>query len=202
MGGFGSGQRWNSKATTSNYGQLDVRDWQREGLLVVGRSFLYWPWDVEVIATMKRDEPNMVRLYHRDGSGQQREPYRVWIEWTPCNYGGRRAWFVCPRGCGHRVAILYYGDSPACRHCRQLAYESQQDSGWHRSLRQARTARMRLGGSVSLAEPLPGKPKGMHWRTYRRLYSQAAAHEQVCLGGAVTMMTSLERSISRLNGRG
>ena len=58
MGGFGSGQRWNSKATTSNYGQLDVRDWQREGLLVVGRSFLCWPWDVEVIATMKRDEPN------------------------------------------------------------------------------------------------------------------------------------------------
>jgi hypothetical protein len=195
MGGFGSGQRWNSKATTSDYGQLDVRDWQRDGLLVAGRSFLSWPWDVEVIA-MKRDEANMVRLRHLNGSGQQHEPHRIWISWTPCHYGGKRAWFVCPGGCGNRVAILYGESSLACRNCQELAYVSQRDSGWHRSLRQARTARMRLGGSVSLAEPLPGKPKGMHWRTYRRLYRQAAAQEQVCLGGAVTMMKSLEKSIS------
>jgi hypothetical protein len=201
MGGFGSGQHWDSRATTSDYGQLDVRDWQRRGLLAVGRSFVCWPWEVEVIASMKRDEPNMVCLYHLNGSGQQREPHRIWISWTTCNYGGKRAWFVCPRGCGHRVAILYGDSSQACRHCRQLAYESQRDSGWHRLLRQARTARMRFGGSVSLAEPLPGKPKGMHWRTYRRLYRQAAAHEQACLGGAVNIVTSLEKSISRIEGR-
>jgi hypothetical protein len=111
MGGFGSGQRSYSKATNSDYGRLDVRDWQRRGLLVVGRAFLNFPWDVEVIATMKRDEPNMVCLYHWDRSARQREPYRVLIEWTPCNYGGKRAWFVCPRGCGHRVAILYGNDT-------------------------------------------------------------------------------------------
>jgi len=200
MGGFGSGQRWDSKATTSDYGRLDVRDWQRDGLLVAGRSFLSWPWEVEVIASMKRDEPNVVRLYN--GSDQQHEPhYRIWISWTTCNYGGKRAWLVCPRGCGHRVAILYGESSLACRHCRQLAYESQRDSGWHRLLRQARKARMRFGGSVSLAEPLPGKPKGMHWRTYTQLYRQAAAREQVCLGGAMTIATSLEKSMSRFKGR-
>jgi hypothetical protein len=45
-----------------------------------------------------------------------------------CNYGGQRAWFVCPGGCGRRAAILYYGNTPACRHCYHLAYESQQES--------------------------------------------------------------------------
>ena len=198
MGGFGSGQRWNSRARTSDYGQLDVRDWQRRGLLVVGRSFGCWPWDVEVIASLKRDEPKMVLLYHRHGSGQRREPHRIWISWTACNYGGKRAWFVCPRGCGHRAAILYGESSLACRHCRQLAYESQRDSGWHRSARQAQTARLRLGGSASLAEPLPGKPKGMHWRTYRRLYLQAAAYEGLFFGA---ILTSLEKPHSQLKGR-
>ena len=28
---------------------------------------------------------------------------------------------------------------------------------------------MKLGGSGSMAEPFPAKPKGMHWRTYDRL---------------------------------
>ena len=202
MGGFGSGQHWNSKARTSSYSRLDVRNWQQRGFLVVGRRFVCGAWEIELIASMKPDEPNTVYLYHREGGRQQREPYRVWIEWTPCNYGGKRAWFVCPRGCGHRVAILYYGGSPACRHCYQLAYESQQDSGWNRLLRRARTTRMQLGGSANLAEPLPDRPKGMHWRTYSRLYRQAAAREQLFLAGAVNMLTSLDKSNSRFNGRG
>jgi hypothetical protein len=198
MGGFGSGRHWYSKATTSDYDRLDVRHWQREGLLVASRSFFGWPWDIEVVASVKRDEPNMVWLYRGNRADQRRTPCRVSLDWTRCNYGGKRAWFVCPRGCGHRVAILYGESDLACRHCRRLSYDSQQDSGWHRSLRQARTARMRLGGSSSLADPFPGKPKGMHWDTYRRLYSQAAAHEQVFLGDAVTMITSLK---SRFHGR-
>jgi hypothetical protein len=40
MGGYGSGRRWSSKATTSAYSQLDVRHWQRNGLLAVGRSYV------------------------------------------------------------------------------------------------------------------------------------------------------------------
>jgi len=198
MGGCGSGRRWNSKATTSDYHQLDVRRWQRGGLLVVGRSFACRGWDVEVVTSMRRDEPNLLCFYRRDRGSQQLEPYRVWIEWSRCNYGGRRAWFVCPRGCGHRVAILYGGDFDlACRHCLQLAYDSQKDSGWHRSVRQARSARMKFGGSASLAEPLPEKPKGMHWRTYRRLFIHAAQREEAVFGGALSWLTALEQQVSR-----
>jgi hypothetical protein len=60
---------------------------------------------------------------------------------------------------------------------------------------------MQLGGSANLAEPLPDKPKGMHWRTYSRLYRQAAAREQAFLADAVTVLTSLDKSNSRFNGR-
>jgi hypothetical protein len=36
---------------------------------------------------------------------------------------------------------------------------------------------MRLGGSGSLDEPFPMKPKGMHWKTYRRLETRSDAAE-------------------------
>jgi hypothetical protein len=54
----------------------------------------------------------------------------VSLEWTPCNFGGERPWFVCPgvvngKRCGRRVAILYGpGKYFLCRHCYDLRYES------------------------------------------------------------------------------
>ena|SRR5271165_4980797 len=195
MGGSNSGRRWNSKATTSDYRQLDIRRWQRGGLLVSGRSFVCQAWDVEVVATMKRDEPNLVRLY-RYGQGRRSEPYRVCIEWTPCNYGGLRAWFLCPRRCGRRVAILYGDGSLACRHCYQLGYQSQHESPRYRALHRARAIRRKLGGSISLAEPFPPKPKGMHWLTYARLRGEqcdAAARFWPKIGLRPTMRDAVNR---------
>jgi hypothetical protein len=46
-----------------------------------------------------------------------------------------------------------------------------------RGVSQAQKIRMRLGGSVSLFEPFPEKPKGMHWLTYLRLRTRAEAPE-------------------------
>ncbi len=36
---------------------------------------------------------------------------------------------------------------------------------------------MKLGGSPSLADPFPDKPKGMWWRTYWRLRKEAEEAE-------------------------
>ena len=197
MGGCGSGRHWDSKATTSDFHQLDVRAWERKVLLVRFGSFASGWWHVDVVPSSfeLRDAKPEWLVFSRSDRGN--EKYPVQLEWTACNYGGSRVWFRCPtKGCGRRVAILYGKGDIACRHCRQLAYDSQRDSGWHRSVRRAQTARMKLGGSAILAEPLPQRPKGMHMRTYRRLFINAAQREEAVFGGALSRLTALEQQIS------
>ena len=100
---------------------------------------------------------------------------RVPITWTACHLGGRRSWFRCTgytggRSCGRRVALLYLaGGLFACRRCSGLAYASQQEAVHYRWLGKAQKIRMRLGGSPSMLEAFPDKPKGMHRLTYDRL---------------------------------
>ncbi len=61
--------------------------------------------------------------------------YNVRLVWTPCHFGGRRWWFICPlvindRACNRRVGILYLGNGKyfGCRHCYNLTYESCKES--------------------------------------------------------------------------
>ncbi len=93
---------------------------------------------------------------------------------TRCNYGGPRPWLLRPaRGCDRRVAVLYGGRIFACRHCHQLAYESQRERDYERALRRAQTIQERIGsGNGCVDDGLGGKPRGMHWSTYQRLEKQ------------------------------
>jgi len=118
---------------------------------------------------------------HRSHGGDWRsEDYPVGIDWTRCHYGGERAWFLCPaRNCGRRVAILYGGGIFACRNCYRLAYESQTESPAYRALSRTQNIRVRLGGSGSMAEEFPNRPKGMHRKTYLGLLRRANVHEQI-----------------------
>ena len=180
MGGYGSGRgRW-GQDTTSSYLQLDVRRWQRERLLEPGHYFnRQWLVNGEAVASISvRIQPGRVVLSYKhrrnDEDAWQSKEYPVWLDWTYCNYGGRRPWFLCPaRGCGRRVAILHGGSIFACRHCYHLAYDSQREPPHDRALMRAQRIRIKLGGSGSLNEPFPAKPKGMHWRTYERLRVEA-----------------------------
>ncbi|MHC4269878.1 MAG: hypothetical protein ACYSWS_04665 [Planctomycetota bacterium] len=60
---------------------------------------------------------------------------------TPCYYGGQRWWFICPlvvngEVCGRRVGVLYLGGGEyfGCRHCYDLTYLCQKESGKYDSL--------------------------------------------------------------------
>jgi hypothetical protein len=109
---------------------------------------------------------------------------RVLLYHTPCHYGGSRPWFICPgvKGgvpCGRRVARLYAaGKYFFCRHCYNLAYESQNEPKRDRLLSKAQNIRRRLGGSADMTEPFPPRPKGMHQKTYLRLRYKAEQAER------------------------
>ncbi len=172
MGGFGSG-RCSSKETVGQMRALDVRKMKREGCLHPGYSG-QWTWSRggEVIASIRfRVEQDAVRLMYksRDRGGEWQEmDYRACLDWTPCTYGGARAWFLCP-SCGRRVALLYGGTVFACRHCHRLAYDCQREAPDERVSRQVDKLRERLRWGPGLLNGKEWKPKWMRWRTYHRL---------------------------------
>ena len=159
---------------------IDIRELHRNKLLAPGlRSS--WGWSRigktsgAVIIEAEPDTVVFVYSTRCPGATKWRDVrQRVSLAWTSCAFGGRRPWFTC--GCGRRVAILYVvGELFECRHCCGLAYASQRESPQARAIIRAQKARMQLGGNPSCFEPLPGKPRGMHWRTYGRLLGKALA---------------------------
>ena len=64
--------------------------------------------------------------------------YEIKFTTTPCNYGGRRYWFICPltksgNYCGRRVGVLFrVGKWFGCRHCLEIAYSKQMAGGKYR----------------------------------------------------------------------
>jgi len=117
-------------------------------------------------------------LYYRirfNGGEWETVEQAISFDRTPCNYGGHRMWFRCPR-CWKRVALVYgTGKYFLCRHCYDLAYSSQQESLPDRLMRKARKIRTRLGASDILMDPILFKPKNMHQKTFDRLRREADA---------------------------
>lgn len=191
MGGWGSGSWQSGKNTTSAFRALDVRRLARDGLLAPGKAF-GWNWlrNDEVIASIQiRVGEDRVTLNYRarnNGEDWQEFDYPVYLDWTPCGLGGRRAWLRCPaRGCGRRVAVLYGGTIFACRHCHRLAYDSQREQRDDRLTRRADKIRQRLGWEPGILNGDGGKPKGMHWRTFERLQEE---HDACVDASLATMM--------------
>jgi hypothetical protein len=183
VGGIGSGSwyRIGKKTTTSECHSVDVRYLYRNGLLKPGGWYSFcWSragremgsiWGV--VSGDGRQQVTLLYRYRR-GLGGEWEDVRetVPLSWTPCNFGGERPWFICPRAdCGRRVAVLYGpGRYFLCRPCYDLTYRSRRDNKMYRALHRAQKIRGQLGGSANMTEPFPEKPKGMHWSSYDRLW--------------------------------
>ena len=204
MGGTSSGRRWHygAKDTTGDYRAIDVRDWKRDGLLTPGQAFnLQWVRNGEVDGSIQvHTEPGRVILTYRHSRGGEEwkvERYPVQLDWSACNFGGERPWFLCPaRGCGRRVAILYGAGIFACRNCHQLAYPSQRETWDDRAARRANKIRERLGWKQGILNPKGwSKPNGMHWRTFERLNKEHDAFVSVSLVGIAERLNLLGGSL-------
>jgi len=70
----------------------------------------------------------------RNSGNKEDMDYKIELTTTPCNYGGKRYWFICPlskngKYCGRRVGVIYLiGKYFGCRHCGEIAYNSQMQS--------------------------------------------------------------------------
>jgi hypothetical protein len=186
MGRYSPGGR----RTCESCNSLDVRYLHRERKLQPGRRCgLGWTRNGEPAGSIGIDaEQDAIVLSYRSRRYGETEwqdiRQRVPITWTDCALGGRRPWFTCPiysngRYCGRRVAKLYdAGDLFACRHCYGLTYQTQKENPRDRAISRVQKMRMRLGGSPSLLEPFPEKPRWMHGRTYHRLRAEAIAADE------------------------
>lgn len=177
MGGYGSG-RHSYRGKVESMRALDVNKLHRAGALRQG-SLGGWQWSVdgEREADIRyRMETGGLRLIYRCrsyGADWERMDYIAPIVRRPCRFGGSRPYFKCPgvvngRYCGRIVVKLYGGRLFLCRHCHDLAYNSQSERPDQRLLRKANKKRMALGGEPGTAAILPKRPKGMWRRTYER----------------------------------
>ncbi len=196
MGGLGSGTwyRWDRKTTTEEVSRLDIRYMNIHcGIRSPGSSgVISWSCGGEPSGSVsyRVGKDSLLLKYKFRSHGEDWTDYResILFDRTPCHYGGERLWFLCPH-CSSRVAVLYGADVRfLCRHCYELPYGSQNETYIDRMMRKARKVRRRLGASENLFEPIWEKPKGMHWRTFRRLQ---AAEERANDASAVAMAKQL-----------
>jgi hypothetical protein len=152
---------------------LDIRQLKSDRRLCAG-NVSTWEWSCE-------GEPLGAVRVTVDAQGlalnysvaQRKIEQRIEFAWTQCNFGGRRAWFACPR-CRRRCAILYgidLGGRFSCRLCMGLAYSCESEGSIKRFWRMQLKLEARLGVDGE-------KPKWMRWRSYRRLCERIETVEE------------------------
>lgn len=146
------------RAVAEDLRRIDVRHWARIGALEPGEAGrVHWPDGRYVGYGVEGD---VLALAH-DFAGRPLVQH-ISILRTPCNYGGTRPWFACPR-CSRRAAVLHlrWGGF-ACRRCNAVANACQSEGAAARAWRQQRKAERRLGLGHA-------RPKRMRHATYQAL---------------------------------
>jgi hypothetical protein len=170
---------------------LDVRRMAREGCLIPGRAG-GWQWSRsgEPFANIGyRAEASCLRLTYTwtpPGGDPLSLNYPVWLTRTPCNFGGVRLWFVCPR-CARRCAVIYglaRDGRFGCRQCLRLGYSGEAESVSDRTWRRQRKLEAQL------------ERKGIRQRTFDRIMSRIEECEQ---RRDIALAPSLARLLARLD---
>ena len=181
MGGYAS-TRWDSHRTRPDTGSLltlDASMLHTKGALAPG-AIAWHEWtdhrgeaigSIQSLMSRDRDAPSLTLVYRVREHGGNWHDIRehIWLEATPCHYGGERLWLTCP-SCHSRRRVLYcLGGRFRCRQCHNLAYSSTREDAHDRSIRRTRKLRKRLAASPSNIFTVPPKPRGMRWDTYEQI---------------------------------
>ena len=174
MGGCGSGYRRDKHLTVDDYPCLDIRQLQRAGYLVPGHSHttqLIHDTYTESYTTRTTSDNTLIINCRVGNKKANSVTYKFSFEQAPCNFGGKRSFFLCPH-CGKRVCLIYCVDQWGCRHCHDLPYPCQGEKAEDRYTRQVNKIREKLGWEQGILNPAGNKPKRMHRDKFNRLVSK------------------------------
>src|SRR6476620_5312006 len=121
---------------------------------------------------------------------------RISLTASPCHYGGRKWFFVCPV-VNRRASVLWLHRGArqfASRHAwpGKVAYRSQFMTAMDRAYLGMERIKRRLIGDLDPQEcHLPPKPKWMRWKTYRRFVEQFERYEAMLDVGALSRAMKL-----------
>lgn len=192
MGGLGSGGHNRKHGLIAETPAIDVSDLHRAGVLAPGWSgMLTLSLESQQVATIGAGRSGRLAITY-SGSAAGGAQTQLGVNWSPCRFGGCRAFLCCPH-CGRPVNRLYFEGRLLCRICHGLTYRSQRERSVGRALRKATKAaetRIELGVHPGLAHPFP-RPKGMHRRTHAELL--AADAEAMRLVAVATVITVFKR---------
>ena len=170
MGGYGSGGG-RMASQMDEFHKLDLKDFERSWFENGRRGRVTWSRGGNVTGSIGYTLGfDFIELNYLQGRAPHQEEVRerFHLSFTEQPFGGCRRWFVC-RGCGGRCRVLIGGHYFRCRQCYRATYPSQYERFRVHGLAKAEKAREKVGAEPGLANYWPRKPKGMHWRTYRRL---------------------------------
>ena len=139
-----------AKQTAEGSNRLSIFWLKKNDFFPIGGGWRYggikWTYEmsgnessISFTITTNGSESDNIKLQYTHTNRQTDEKedmdFRVELATTPCNYGGKRYWFICPlskngRYCGRRVGVLFsIGKWFGCRHCGEIAYAAQMESG-------------------------------------------------------------------------
>jgi hypothetical protein len=176
MGGLNSGFQGRRKITTTEVLNLDIKN---IGFKRATKFSTEIKWgNGSNIRVVKPNEYELQLLYNNTINGISKNySYKVSLDYTNCNYGGERIWFICPE-CGERVRKLYLkGGMFKCRSCQNLNYIIQQEDKKDYAMRSIDHKIYKIQDKLKVKRDINNtyyvqKPKGMHYKTYEKLTMQ------------------------------
>ncbi len=169
MGGYGSGRRSRSASKTDEFHQLDLKSFKPVWFENGRAGTLTWSRGGHKTGAISYEcGHDFLKLSYSVGPEGNRhtieESFRLSFSSQP--FGGVRRWILCK--CGKRCRVLLGGQYFRCRICHGATYESQYERFRIPGMVQCETVRQKLGIQSGFAYGFGPKPKGMHWKTYRR----------------------------------